>query len=227
METLRRRTLFPLGLVTVGLALVVATYRGSAPLAFCVFAFVAAAVWRALPAHGHPRFGPANAVTTLRAAIAAALAGLVLAEEIPVGEAALAAAAALALDGIDGPLARRTKLASDFGARFDMEVDALLVLVLSALVAASGRVGYWVVALGLLRYLWVAAGRLWPALARPLAPSRRRRAICAFTIGALVAALAGPAWLASPVCAAALISLIYSFGLDLLRVMQPGRELPS
>ena len=37
---------------------------------------------------------------------------------------------ALALDGVDGHLARRFDQVSDFGARFDMEVDAALILVL-------------------------------------------------------------------------------------------------
>jgi phosphatidylglycerophosphate synthase len=223
METLRRETLFQLGFAGLGLALVVTQYGGSAALAFAIFGLVAMLVWRALPEHPHGRFGPANTVTMLRAAITAALAGLLLAEEIPTPAAALAAGTALALDGIDGPLARRTGLASAFGARFDMEIDALFVLVLAALLAASGRVGAWVLALGLMRYLWLAGARLAPALARPLPPSRRRRLVCGFAIAALVAALAGPAWLASPACAAALLSLIYSFGLDLLWAMRPGR----
>lgn len=227
METLRRETLFQLGFVAVGLGIVATTYAGSAPLAFAVFATVAMLVWRALPRHPHGRFGPGNTVTTLRAAITAALAGLLLAQEIPAPEAALAAAAALALDGIDGPLARRTGLSSDFGARFDMEVDALLVLVLAALVAVSGKAGPWVLWVGLLRYLWVGAGAFCPPLARPLPPSRRRRFVCAFAIAGLTLSLAVPAWLASPLCAAVLLSLIYSFGLDLLSAIQPGRGSPD
>jgi phosphatidylglycerophosphate synthase len=221
METLRRETLFQLGFAALGLGIVATTYGGSAPLAFVVFAAVAGLVWRTLPRHPHGRFGPGNTVTMLRAAIAAGLAGLLLADEIPSPQAALAAAAALALDGIDGPLARRTGLNSDFGARFDMEVDALLVLILAALVAASGKAGPWVLWAGLLRYLWVGAAVLFPPLARPLPPSRRRRFVCALAVAALVGALAAPAWLASPLCATALLSLIYSFGLDLLRATQP------
>jgi phosphatidylglycerophosphate synthase len=41
----------------------------------------------------------------------------------------------LALDGLDGWLARRFGLASAYGARFDMEVDGFLILVLALLVA--------------------------------------------------------------------------------------------
>ncbi len=49
---------------------------------------------------------------------------------------------ALALDAVDGWIARRTHTVSELGARFDMEVDAFLLLVLSAYVAQDlGLVG--------------------------------------------------------------------------------------
>ena len=48
-------------------------------------------------------------------------------------------AVALALDGVDGWWARRTGTCSAFGARFDMEVDAFLILVLSVYVARDLR----------------------------------------------------------------------------------------
>ena len=56
------------------------------------------------------------------------------------------ATVALVLDGVDGRVARRTGTVSAFGARFDMEVDAFLILVLSVCVAA--QVGWWVLAIG-------------------------------------------------------------------------------
>ncbi len=40
-------------------------------------------------------------------------------------------AVALVLDAVDGAVARRTGTASTFGARFDMEIDAFLIMVLS------------------------------------------------------------------------------------------------
>jgi phosphatidylglycerophosphate synthase len=221
METLRREALFHLGLASTALALVTVVYQGSAPLALALFASIAVLVWRGLRWHGHPSFGPANAVTMLRAAITAALGGLLLAEPIPTLAAAAAGGIALLLDGVDGPLARRSGLSSAFGARFDMEVDAFLVLVLSALVLATGRAGAWVLALGGLRYVWVAGGMLVPALGAELPPSRRRQVICGAVVAILVAALVVPAWLSSPLCAAAFLGLIYSFGVDLLRVIRP------
>ena len=55
------------------------------------------------------------------------------------------AAAALVLDAIDGWVARRTAIGS-LGARFDAEVDAFLILVLSIYVARP--VGAWVLLIG-------------------------------------------------------------------------------
>ena len=46
---------------------------------------------------------------------------------------------AMLLDGTDGRVARRTGTTSAFGARFDMELDAFLLLALSVLVWQSGR----------------------------------------------------------------------------------------
>ncbi len=86
-------------------------------------------------------------------------------------------AVALVLDWVDGQVARRTHTESAFGARFDMEVDAFLILVLSVYVATS--VGAWVLAIGLARYLLLAAERVLPWLRRPtptalLGQGRRR-----------------------------------------------------
>jgi multidrug efflux pump subunit AcrA (membrane-fusion protein) len=46
------------------------------------------------------------------------------------------------LDGVDGWLARRHEIASRFGARFDMEVDALLILALSVLAGCGEKNAY-------------------------------------------------------------------------------------
>jgi phosphatidylglycerophosphate synthase len=220
METLRREALAHFALAAGALALVTLAYDGSAPLALGLFGVVGLVAWRALPAHRHAAFGPANGLTVARAAITAALAGLLLAETIPAAAAAAAGAGALLLDGLDGRLARRTGLASPFGARFDMEVDALLVLVLAALVYHTGQAGLWVLGLGGLRYFWVGAGLVWAPLERELPPSRRRRGVCAGAVAMLLAALVLPAGVAAPLCAAALAALIYSFAVDLAWVLR-------
>jgi phosphatidylglycerophosphate synthase len=128
------------------------------------------------------------------------------------------AAVAAALDGVDGWIARRTRTASAFGARFDMETDALLILVLSALVWRSGKAGAWVLASGLMRYAFIAAATVWPWLQEPLEPSRRRQSLCVVQVVALIAALlptvGAPA--ASAMAAGALFALAWSFLVDIL-----------
>ena len=99
-------------------------------------------------------------------------------------------AVAAALDGVDGALARGRGEASEFGARFDMETDALLILVLAALVWQHGKAGVWILLAGLLRYLFVAASYACPWLGAALPPSRRRQAVCVVQIVSLIGALA-------------------------------------
>jgi phosphatidylglycerophosphate synthase len=130
----------------------------------------------------------------------------------------LGASAALLSDGLDGLAARRSGMASDFGAHFDMEVDALFLLVLSILVYATGEVGAWVIASGLLRYAFVVSGCLWPRLALPLPPLWRRKAICVLQFTVLIVALAPivPAAAARMFCIGGLALLCYSFAADLI-----------
>ena len=47
--------------------------------------------------------------------------------------------------------------ASEFGAKFDMEADALSIAVLGVVLAAGGRLGIWILIPGLLRYVYVIA----------------------------------------------------------------------
>ncbi len=195
---------------------------------------VAALVLAGLAQHApHRRFGAANMVTLTRAAAVAVMLG-VLAEggiPSPFGRwlLALAGTAALLLDGVDGWAARKTGLASHFGARFDMEVDALFVLVLAALVWRAGQAGAWVLTAGLMRYMFLGAGRLWPVLAAPLAPSFRRKAICVAVIVMLLAAL--PPLLAptaaGTLCLAGLGLLCYSFGADAVALVARQRRRPA
>ena len=103
--------------------------------------------------------------------------------------AGIVAIVATVLDGVDGWLARRTAMSSPFGARFDMEVDALLVLALSILVWRYDRTGAWVLLAGLWRYVFVAAGWILPWMRRPLPARVRRQAMCVVQILGLVAAI--------------------------------------
>lgn len=158
------------------------------------FALIVGFLIRGLSHHApHTRFGAANLVTLLRAAGVCLLAGFIGRAE----EAAdlgwllpLAALAILGLDGLDGWLARRLNLVSAYGARFDMEVDGFLILVLCLLVAEGTAAGPWVVLCGALRYLFLAWLTWMPRYDRPLPPSLRRKTVFVAQAVALVAALA-------------------------------------
>lgn len=164
--------------------------------------------------------GAADWVTGVRALIVALVAGLV--GETAGGRMLTAATAGsvtvAALDGVDGWIARRAGAATPFGARFDMEVDALLILVLSVLCWQFGKAGGWVLVSGLMRYGFVAAGAIWPWMARPLPPSFRRKAMCVVQVAGLIVALAPvvPPPLSAWAAAAALAALTYSFLVDTL-----------
>src|SRR5262249_11600100 len=69
--------------------------------------------------HPFPTFGPANQVTMVRAALVALVAGLIGEPNLPAyaTAAAVVSAVVTALDGLDGWLARRMRMASTFGAR--------------------------------------------------------------------------------------------------------------
>ena len=207
-----------LAAVTVGAA-AAGGVRPSMPAnALAGFATIVACVIAALPAHHpHPHFGLANTVTLARAAMVAALLACALEPTVPLGATLFAAAcAAAALDAVDGPIARATGRTSSFGARFDMEVDALLILALSALVWRGDRAGAWVLAGGMLRYLFIAAARAWPWLGAPLPHSERRRAVCALQVLALLVCIAPgiapPA--SSAIAAIGLAALVASFAID-------------
>lgn len=169
--------------------------------------------------HPHPEFGAANRVTLARAAGVGLLAGLAF--EPPAGPPAWAAVAlatvAAVLDGVDGLLARRSGLASRFGARLDMETDALMILVLAVLAWRWERAGAWVLLAGLMRYGFVLAGARWSWLGGELPPSRRRQAVCVVQVVGLILALVP--WLsavqAAAIAAVSLAALCYSFAVDL------------
>jgi phosphatidylglycerophosphate synthase len=171
-----------------------------------------------LQAAGMRALGPANRVTLARASLVAGVTALTVTSiERPVPTAVFVAliGVALALDGVDGQVARRTGSTSALGARFDMEVDAFLILVLSVFV--GGMFGWWTVAIGAFRYVFVAAARALPWLAVPLRPRFSRKVVAAVQGIALVVATAQvlPAALAYIAVVAALASLTWSFGRDI------------
>ncbi|WP_018168522.1 CDP-alcohol phosphatidyltransferase family protein [Thioalkalivibrio sp. ALMg9] len=166
--------------------------------------------------------GPANRVTLLRAALTAPLGALVFVPPAT-GDPLLAlwvialAGLALLLDGLDGAVARRTDSATAFGARFDMELDAAMILALSVLAWQMTAVGPWVILIGLMRYAFVLAARPWPWLAGALPPSRRRQTVCVLQAVVLLLVLIPglPAIAAITIALAGLLALGLSFAVDI------------
>lgn len=200
--------------------------------ALACFALVALFVLARIPDHApHQRFGPANSITLARAALVCLLAGLIgsgaggLADD---WTPFLLSLAAWLLDGLDGWLARRQRLESRFGFYFDMEMDALHLMVLCALLYDLERLGAWIFLAGLLRYLFIMAGWRWRWLRRPLPFSGRRKTVAAVQIGILAACLA-PALPASAVtllALAGLVALVYSFSVDSIWLYQHRKDFP-
>ena len=163
--------------------------------------------------------GPADLVTLTRAVITCAVAGLT-AEALLHGLATAwivsLAVVALLLDAVDGWVARRTGTASAFGSRFDGEVDAFLILVLSVYVAAT--FGAWVLAVGLMRYAFGAAGWVVPWMRGRLAYRYWRKVVTATQGIVLTVAAAAvlPHWLSSVGLVVGLAMLSESFGRDVL-----------
>jgi len=194
---------------------------GAVALALAGSALAAGLMLRGLVRQGADGFAACHRVTLIRAGLVAVLAGALLEPGMPqaLAWAALAAALlALALDGVDGWLARRQRSASAFGARFDMEVDAALIAVLAGLAWSLDKAGAWVLALGLMRYGFVAAAWLWPWLAAPLPHSLRRKTVCVVQVAVLAALLAPPvvAPVSTLMAGAALAALVWSFAVDAL-----------
>src|SRR4249919_1170915 len=178
---------------------------------------VDAALARGLLRNPSERLGPAGWVTLGRATLVVGVAALTaesFERDVPVAMLVALAAVALALDFVDGWVARRTASTSALGARLDGEVDAFLILVLSVYVAPS--TGAWVLAIGAARYVFLVAGWLFEWMRAPL-PRRDWRKVVAATQGiTLTIAAAGvvPPTLIRAALAAALALLSESFGRD-------------
>jgi phosphatidylglycerophosphate synthase len=172
----------------------------------------------ALHRHGRCSLGPADHVTLTRAMLIGCVTALVadtVRAPAPIALLVTITAVALILDAVDGQVARRTGTVSSLGARFDMEVDAFLILVLSVFVAAS--LGPWVLVIGAMRYAFGLASRPLPWLNSDLPPRMSRKTVAALQGIILMVVAAGV--LPRPVGAVAtglsLAALVWSFGRDI------------
>jgi phosphatidylglycerophosphate synthase len=180
---------------------------------------------------GASELGPADQITLSRAVLTCALAALVadsFVRSAAVTAIVAVAVVALVSDAVDGWVARRTGTVSRFGARFDGEVDAFLILVLSVYVAESVHI--WVLAIGLARYVFAAAGWVLPWMREELPPRYWRKVVTATQgiVLTVAAAAVVPLWLTTAALVVALALLAESFGRDVLwlwhhRSLERGR----
>src|SRR3954452_21522598 len=176
---------------------------------------MAVALARGLACGPAEQLGPGSWLTLVRATLAVGVAALVAASfthDTPVALVVTLAAVTLALDLIDGWLARRTSTESSLGARFDGEVDAFLILALSVYVAPAA--GAWVVAIGAARYLFGVGEWLLAWMRAPLPPRRWRKLVAAMQGVVLTVAAADvlPRALTQALLVAALAALAVSVG---------------
>ena len=124
---------------------------------------------------------------------------------------------AFVLDGLDGWLARRRGQATAFGAMFDQEADAYLVLLLCVELVVACNVASWVLIAGALRYVLVLTRLL---AAGPIAERRSRlgRLIFGFSYLSLVAGLVEPALASTLLLPAAVGALVFSFAPDFFAI---------
>ncbi|MDI6100722.1 CDP-alcohol phosphatidyltransferase family protein [Actinoplanes sp. NEAU-A12] len=181
----------------------------------------------ALQRAGMTRLGWANSVTFSRAILTGGVTALIVAHvagaETPVALLVTLAGVALAMDGIDGQVARRTGTTTSLGARFDMEIDSILVLVLS--VYAGSELGWWAVAIGVFRYAFVAASWALPWLNAPTPPRFSRKVVAAVQGVILVAVASGllPTLVAVLALVVVLAPLTWSFGCDIAWLYRASR----
>jgi phosphatidylglycerophosphate synthase len=172
-----------------------------------------------------PAMLPADWVTLTRLLLIAGVTGLVADSfSRPVSITALVtlSAVALALDAVDGQVARWTGTATPLGARIDGEADAFLILVLS--IAVSRDYGGWVLVIGAARYAFLLAGWLIPWLRAPLPPRFWRKVVAAVQGVVLTVAASGVTTrlVGMIAVAIALLLLAESFGRDTIWLYRAG-----
>jgi phosphatidylglycerophosphate synthase len=168
---------------------------------------------------GSAALGPADKVTLARAVLVGGVAALAVdsfSRPVPVIALAGLTSVALVLDGVDGYVARRTGTSSDLGARFDMETDAFLLLVLSLYLVP--QVGGWVLAIGGMRYVFILGIWTLPWMRATLPPRYWRKVVAATQGVTLVVGSAGvlPRQVTVAGLAVALMLLVESFGRDVV-----------
>jgi phosphatidylglycerophosphate synthase len=177
-----------------------------------------------------PALRPADWVTLVRATLVGCVAALTadsFRTAPPLRLLVAITIAALVLDAVDGKVARWTGLSTKLGAIFDQEIDAFLLFVLSVYVARS--LGAWVLAIGVMRYAFLAAGWVLTWLRGPLPSSLWGKTVAAVQGIVLLVAMADvlPRSVAVTTVALSLAVLLQSFGHSVIWLWRHrGADLP-
>ena len=131
---------------------------------------------------------------------------------------------ALALDGVDGFVARRTQV-TEAGAGFDETVDALFILILA--LALVPMWGWWTALLGLYYYVFRFITAFRPQWQQRLPFSQMRKVVAAAQ-GILLITAASPLaqaheWIGFGAAGLALAALTWSFGRDIIWLERHAR----
>lgn len=216
-------------LMLVALALTVGLGRSGWVVGLVCAVVASGALSVGIARHRADALGPAMWVTLTRLTLAVCVAALAVdaaRHDAHVGPLVAFAAVAIALDAVDGRVARRTGTTSALGARFDGEADAFLILALSAYVGRS--LGWWVLVIGLMRYVFLAGEWTLPWMRASL-PSRQWRKVVAATQAIVLTVAAAdvvPTALARSAVAIALGMLVESFGRDTWWLWRRRKERP-
>lgn len=120
----------------------------------------------------------------------------------------------LALDGIDGHLARKHKHNSDFGAYFDMETDSFYVAILASFWWLTSIAGVWILFVGFLRYIYVFLLKVFKLEGKKEKSTRFAKTIAVVIMIALLTPFALPPFLYTPILVIASVLTVYSFGVS-------------
>ncbi len=126
----------------------------------------------------------------------------------------------ITLDYFDGFIARKKNLQSDFGLYFDMETDALFVLLASFVLYLEGLAPWWVLIPGLLRYINVFVYFIF-RLPPKKEPKRKYASyIAGFLFFALLLPFILPQKLSIPILGLASVLVTLSFIVSFIQYLQ-------
>lgn len=168
---------------------------------------------------------PADTVTVCRLGLVIVCTSLIIHSQPGLNwSAVVVGSLALALDGLDGFVARRTQV-TEAGAGFDETVDALFILILA--LALVPLWGWWTVLPGMYYYVFRFITAFRPQWQQRLPFSQMRKVVAAAQ-GILLITAASPLaqahdWIGFGAAGLALTALTWSFGRDIVWLERHAR----